>query len=195
MNAKGRVNLNKIITIPNILSLFRILLIPVFVVLYFNTGLDNHYWYAAGTLVFSGFTDVVDGFIARRFNMVSDVGKVLDPAADKLTQGAVVVCLCFYHNLIIFLTVLFFVKEICMLIGAMYLAKSGMKPASARWWGKLSTVVIYATMFLVVLSDIIYIPYAVIVISLLITTISMFYSLGSYYFGIFKEFRNAQKNK
>ena len=83
-------HLKKIITLPNILSLVRLLLIPVFCVVYVSMG---KYKPAAAILLLSGLTDVVDGFVARRFNMVSDLGKVLDPAADKLTQLAVLACL------------------------------------------------------------------------------------------------------
>lgn len=54
---------------------------------------------AVAVLALSGITDILDGFIARRFGMVSDVGKILDPVADKLTQGAVILCLAFRYSL------------------------------------------------------------------------------------------------
>ena len=72
----------EILTIPNLLSVFRIALIPV----YLNIYLDGAYGRAAAVLAVSCLTDLVDGKIARKFNMISNVGKVLDPLADKLTQ-------------------------------------------------------------------------------------------------------------
>ena len=81
---------NKIFTLPNVLSFFRILLIPVIIWLYLVK--DNSIW-AGYVLILSGLTDVLDDFIARRFNVASDLGKVLDPVADKLTQAAMLICL------------------------------------------------------------------------------------------------------
>lgn len=174
--------MNKVITLPNLLSVFRILLIPVFVVFYFQTRLQNHYWYAAGTLVLSGFTDILDGVIARKFNMVSEVGKVLDPIADKLTQVAMVVCLCVNHIIIIPMLLLFVIKEGCMLLGALFLYRDGKKPEAAHWWGKLSTVVIYVTVFIIVLSDIYpVIPVFIQVVLMMAATFTMFFSLFSYF--------------
>ena len=80
----------QMLTIPNLLSVFRILLIPLIVWLYCG---KQDYLLAAWVLLLSGVTDIADGFIARRFRMVSDLGKVLDPIADKLTQTAALVCL------------------------------------------------------------------------------------------------------
>lgn len=173
--------MNRIWTIPNALSFFRILLIPAFVVLYFQTGLPGNYWWAFGVLALSGLTDVLDGIIARKFHMVSDLGKVLDPAADKLTQAAMVVCICVNHAYLIPMMALFFVKEFCMVTGAMVLAQSGVQPVSARWWGKLSTVIIYATVAFVVLTDIYAaIPEAIAMVLALLAAVSMLFSLFNY---------------
>lgn len=168
-------------TIPNLLSFFRILLIPVFVILYFYTDLPGNYWYAVGVLALSGLTDVLDGIIARKFHMVSDLGKVLDPAADKLTQAAMVVCICVNHAYLIPMMILFFAKEFCMVTGAMVLAQSGVQPVSARWWGKLSTVIIYATVAFVVLTDIYpALPELIAVVLALLAVVSMLFSLVNY---------------
>lgn len=93
----------------------------------------------------SAFTDVADGFIARRFNMITDAGKILDPVADKLTQAAVIFCLCLTINSVemwILLGVLV-VKEIAMLVMGLISLKAVDKINSAKWFGKLSTVVIF----------------------------------------------------
>ena len=139
---------NQILTIPNILSLFRIVLIPFIVWAYF--GLEKPY-IALGLIILSAITDIVDGFIARKFNMVSDFGKILDPIADKLTQGTVIICLTLKYQLMRVLITLFIVKEIIMgLMGAITLKKYG-KVNSAKWYGKVNTVILYAVMMLLVL--------------------------------------------
>ena len=89
MNATNNTQ-NKILTIPNLLSLFRLLLIPVIIWLY---TVRKDYFPAGALLILSGLTDLADGFIARHFNAVSNVGKILDPIADKLTQAAMLFCL------------------------------------------------------------------------------------------------------
>ena len=84
-----RIVKNQIITISNLLSLLRLLLIPVFVLFYLN---GEEGW-TATLLILSGLTDVIDGVIARKLNQISDVGKVFDPIADKLTQVVMLLCL------------------------------------------------------------------------------------------------------
>ena len=135
---------NKIFTIPNIISFFRIALIIAFVPVYFANSIKNNVIIAFGIIVLSGLSDVVDGFIARRFNMVSELGKILDPIADKLTQAAVLFCLLINHKALLPMFIVLFVKELLTAIAAAYLLKNKfVKPMSARWWGKLSTVAIY----------------------------------------------------
>ena len=84
------VDTDDILTIPNILSFLRILLITPFMILFLN---GNYVW-ASLMIIISGLTDCVDGFIARKFNQVSEFGKILDPVADKLTLLAVGVGIC-----------------------------------------------------------------------------------------------------
>ena len=143
-----------IITIPNIISLFRLLLIPFFVICYFNDSLDNNYVWAIFILLLSGFSDVVDGFIARKFNMVSDFGKILDPMADKLTQAVIILSLVIEHTALLPMFAVLFMKELFTLFAAVYLFSNGTKPMSSRWFGKLSTVVIFLTMFYTLMIDI-----------------------------------------
>ena len=135
----------KIITIPNILSFFRFCLIPIIVWLYLGKGNSI----LTGLMVlFSSLTDIVDGYIARRFNMTSDVGKVLDPIADKATQGAVVLLLATKFPLILIVAALILVKEVFMAItGYMVVKRCGIVLA-AEWYGKMSTVVIVAAIAL-----------------------------------------------
>lgn len=135
----------KIITIPNILSFFRLCLIPVIAWLYLGR---RDYWLTTLVLVLSGLTDIVDGYIARRFNMVSDFGKIFDPIADKLTQFVTMLCLVsrFPHMLVP--VILLAVKEIFAAItGLLTIRKTG-NVMSAQWHGKAATVTIYAIMII-----------------------------------------------
>ncbi len=145
----------KVFTIPNILSMMRIALVPIIVWTYFNQSIDNHYLIALILVFVSAVTDVLDGFIARRFNMITDVGKILDPIADKLTQFVVVFCLACKNPIMFAVAAIIFAKELLTLIGAVLFVKRGNETPYARWWGKLTTVVLYATMLMYILSDVI----------------------------------------
>lgn len=135
---------SKIITIPNLLSMFRIVLIPVIAWLY-----TKQEAMAAGILMLiSGITDVVDGFIARHFHMVSNLGKILDPVADKLTQVTMLICLVSRFPWVIVPVVLMFTKEIFMSItGVLVIRKAG-KVMGAVWHGKAATVCLFITILL-----------------------------------------------
>lgn len=135
-------------SLPNQLSFLRLLLIPVFAYLY--CGLEN-YVAAILVVVFSGLTDILDGIIARRYHLVTDLGKLLDPAADKLTQAALMVCLSLRYPLLWILTGLLVVKELSMLgLGYVVVKRTG-RVHSARWYGKVCTTVLYGGMGLLVL--------------------------------------------
>lgn len=134
-------NQKKIITIPNILSFFRLCLIPLIVWLY---CVKKDYLLTTFVLVISGITDVVDGIIARKFDMVSDFGKAFDPVADKLTQISMLFCLVtrFPHMLIPL--VILTLKELLTGIFSMITIKKTGKVMGAVWHGKLNTVIIYS---------------------------------------------------
>ena len=83
----------ELFSIPNLMSYFRILLIPVFCWLYITAKSDRDYLMAAAVVLISSLTDLFDGKIARRFNMITQWGKILDPVADKLSHAALAVCL------------------------------------------------------------------------------------------------------
>jgi cardiolipin synthase len=138
-----------LLTIPNVLSGFRIALIPGMIMLY----REDEFFYTAVLLTISGLTDLLDGFIARNFNQISDAGKILDPLADKLTQ--LVLAAVFFVKSLIFawLFALLLIKEVYMTIAGVVVLRKGGKPFSSRWWGKLSTVLLYAYMVLTILID------------------------------------------
>ena len=136
--------MNRIFTIPNLLSLIRILLIPVFVALFFH----NEMIVAALILIISGLTDTLDGYIARHFNMITNLGKVLDPIADKLTQAAMLFCLLTRFPLMIVPLGIMILKEFFMgVTGLMVIQKTG-KVFGADWHGKVTTWLLYAMMIL-----------------------------------------------
>lgn len=137
----------KVFTIPNIMSMFRICLIPLFIYFY----LSEHDYKAFFILVISGLTDVVDGFIARRFNMVSAVGKALDPISDKMTQVAMLYCLLnrFAAMWIPFLFMI--IKELSSAVMAFIAIKTTGEVHGADWHGKLTTVSLYTMMSLHIL--------------------------------------------
>ena len=141
-------NSNQIITIPNILSFFRLALIPFIVWVYCWV---QDYYIALGLIALSALTDIVDGFIARKFNMVSEFGKILDPIADKFTQGAVIICLITRYRLMIVMVIVFAVKELIMVLMGMYTIRHYGEINSAKWYGKLNTVILYATMMALVI--------------------------------------------
>ncbi len=148
---------NKIFNIPNILSMFRMVLIPLFVYFYMNAAADNKilYVYAGITLVVSGLTDLVDGVVARKFNQITDLGKILDPVADKLTQVAVVISVAVKMQSVELAAVLmiFVVKEILMLIGGAIMLKNKITIRGSKWYGKVATAVFYIVMAAIALFD------------------------------------------
>lgn len=136
---------SKIFTIPNCMSLVRLLLIPAFAIT-FLSGIE--FWPIL-FLLLSALTDLLDGFIARRFNQVSDLGKILDPAADKLTQVAVVACLTtVYFEPMLLLLVVYIIKEFVMLLGGLVMLKWKKQVPSAKWFGKVATFEFYFAMAL-----------------------------------------------
>lgn len=131
-------------SIPNILSYFRLLLIPLFIVLYVQEDFTE----ALITLAASGLSDILDGRIARKYDMVTDLGKVLDPVADKLTQCAMMLCVAMRYPAMWWLLGLHVIKELIMLVMGWYVLKRTDTVNSAIWAGKLCTGVIYAVMML-----------------------------------------------
>ncbi len=128
-------------TIPNILSIFRLLLVPVFVVIYFSDIEYATIW-AVGVYALASFTDMLDGLIARRYNMVSKLGRFLDPLGDKFMTLGALLCITIDGIIPVWAVVIFFIKELLMLTGGLilYLRKIHDFPPS-NIFGKCSTVV------------------------------------------------------
>lgn len=141
----------QIFSIPNMLGYFRILLLPLIVWRYLTADSIADFRVAAIIIGISGITDFLDGFIARKFNMITDLGKIVDPVADKLTQAAIVFSLSFRFQWLIPVVALFVVKEGFMGIMGVILLKKGKMLNGAKWFGKVSTAVLYVVMFILIL--------------------------------------------
>lgn len=141
----------EIFTIPNLLSLFRLLLIPLYISIYLNARDAADYHLASAILAVSCLTDLIDGQIARRFHMISTVGKILDPLADKLTQFTLVICLSIKYPILLVLVVLIFVKEIFQLVAGILRFKKGKMLKGAQITGKICTTVLFISLILLVM--------------------------------------------
>lgn len=140
---------NQNLTVPNAMSALRILLVPFFAWMF----LTGHVIIATILLVLSGLTDCLDGMIARKFDQVTELGKMLDPFADKLTQGVVAMCLAVKFPTIRPLLVIFIIKELGMLCCAFVLLKRKKRPCAAKWYGKVATVMFYLSVGIIVVLD------------------------------------------
>ena len=132
---------NRVFTLPNILSLIRLIIAPL--ILYIYVWLER-YVVAAILVVVSGLTDALDGYIARNCNQISDVGKILDPIADKVTQVIMFICLISRYRLMLILTIILVVKELAQAFFIYLAYKKIEKVESSEWFGKLSTIVLYS---------------------------------------------------
>lgn len=140
-----------LLTIPNLLSLFRLMLIPVYVTIYLRATDAVDYAIAAGILAVSCLTDMIDGKIARHFNMISTVGKVLDPLADKATQFTLTICLAIRYPVLWHLALLFVIKEGFQLIAGLLTFRKGKMLTGALITGKVCTCVLFVSLILLVL--------------------------------------------
>lgn len=138
----------KYFTIPNLLSMFRIALIPICVWMY---CVERNSILTATILLLSWFTDMIDGFIARKFNMISEFGKILDPVADKLTQSAMLFCLLFNFHAMLYLFLFMVIKETAMAITGYIVIKKTNTVYGANWHGKIATGALYTILFIHIL--------------------------------------------
>ena len=137
--------------VPNIISIFRICLVPVFVIAYFADGQEIKY-YAIVVYAIAGLSDFLDGFIARKFNAQSKLGKLLDPLGDKLMTFTVLICITITRHILLWAVLVFFVKEILMGIGGLVLHKKAhVELPPANLIGKISTFVFYAVCIAIML--------------------------------------------
>lgn len=178
-----------IFTIPNIMGYCRILLIPVFCYFYIA---KEEYLIAAGIVLISSLSDLFDGYIARRFNMVTELGKALDPIADKLTHAALALCLASRYPMMWALLGLMLIKEGYMGIMGLYFLKRDQMLDGAKWYGKVCTALLF-----VVLLILFFFPHLSITIVntlIVVTMIVMFLTL-CLYIPVFRQMRRESTCK
>lgn len=174
----------ELLTIPNLLSLFRLLLIPVYVVIYLNATEPAHYYIAGGILAVSCITDLIDGKVARHFNMISTVGKVLDPLADKATQFTLILCLAVDYPILWVMIGLFVIKESFQLIAGYLAFRKGKMLTGALFSGKVCTTVLFVSLIILVLMP--DISKTAVIIIMVIDVLFMLVAFANYAYTYFK---------
>lgn len=140
------------LSIPNLMGYFRIILIPLFAWRYLTAETLPQYYTSVVFLGLSGLTDLFDGKVARRFNMVTELGKFLDPLADKLTIGIVFLCMTTHYPWLWLLVAIYIVKEGFMgIMGAITIKYRNRKLDGAKWYGKVCTAMSYIVLFVLLL--------------------------------------------
>lgn len=187
-------------TIPNLMSLIRILLIPVFAVLFYK----GYTVAAVIVLAVSGLSDLFDGKIARKFNQVSNLGKILDPVADKLTifTIAIILFLKFFAadnrtlHLFSWVFLLFILKDLVMLGVGAFMISRNMRPGAAEIYGKAATVAFYVVMVLIMavgpevgaLRQLYTLPNTLTMVLVVIAVLMTFVAFASYVPGVYRQF-------
>lgn len=181
----------EIFSIPNALSFFRLALIPIYISIYLNAQTATDYFLAAGILAVSCLTDLADGRIARQYNMVTTLGKILDPLADKMTQFTLIVCLAIKYPILWYVLILFMVKELFQLIAGGIKLKQGIILKGALFSGKICTTVLFCSLIVLVMVP----TLTHLSVTILATTdfIFLLYSFINYLYVYFKVGNNFQK--
>lgn len=174
----------EIFTIPNLLSMFRLVLIPVYISIYLNAQSSADYYLAAAILAVSCLTDLIDGKVARHFNMISTLGKILDPLADKLTQFALIVCLTVKHPVLKYLIYLFVLKESFQLIAGCLNLRKGKMLKGALLTGKICTTVLFLSLILLVMIP--EIPETIVTVVTIVDAIFMLAAFADYVISYFR---------
>lgn len=195
------------LTIPNLLSVIRILLVPAFIVLY----ADGNRIGAIVLLVLSGLSDFFDGKIARKFNQISALGKLLDPVADKLTQLAIAVVLFLQFNsssveslrVFSYVFLAFLGKEALMIIIGAIMVFLGLRPCAAEIYGKVATFIFYVVMILIIcfgpevgaFAEFLVMPNWLVMTLVIISLILTIMALVSYIPDTFRQLKGLKANK
>ena len=195
------------LTIPNLLSVLRIIMIPIFAVLFYK---DMIAW-AVFVLFLSGLSDFLDGKIARKFNQISVLGKLLDPIADKMTQITIAIMLYLEFrkssdelvNAFSWIFLIFLIKEAVMVVGGAIMIMFGLKPGAAEMPGKIATFVFYTVMIVIVafgpdigiLAGTFTIPAPVMLVLVGISVILTLVAFFSYVPGVLNQIKEKKANK
>lgn len=194
-------------TIPNWISFARIIMVPIFAVLFLN---DEIIW-SVFVLFLSGFSDFIDGKIARKYNQISELGKMLDPVADKLTQMTIAVLLYLRFNAaedglvktFSWIFLVFIIKEFVMVAFGVFMVAIGLKPSAAEFYGKAATFAFYAVMLVLfafapdvgAFTNLWTIPETLLVVLVGATAILCVVAFASYLPTTYKQFKEKYFNK
>jgi len=195
------------LTIPNLLSVIRILLVPGFIALYVNGDRIG----AIVMLVLSGLSDFFDGKIARKFNQISALGKLLDPVADKLTQLAIAIVLFLQFNsstveslrAFSYVFLAFLGKEALMIIMGAIMISLGLRPCAAEIYGKVATFTFYVVMIVIIcfgpevgtFVELFVLPNWLVMTLVIISLILTIMALVSYIPDTFRQLKGLKANK
>lgn len=148
---KFKFEIGDLFKLPNILCYIRIIMVPVFLYVYFTADRQSDYYIATAVVLASGITDFLDGQIARRCNMITDLGRIIDPIADKLMQLAMVVALTMKIEYMWILVLYLVIKEVVTSITGLYVIKKFERRLNgAKWYGKVCTALLYVVMLVLV---------------------------------------------
>lgn len=174
-------------SIPNLMGYFRLILIPIYLYLYLKAENTKDYYIAALIMLISFVSDFLDGKIARKFHMITEFGKILDPVADKVTQGAMAISFTFRYPAMTVLLLVFLCKEAFMGITGLYMMKKGYRMNGAQMHGKICTAVLDLVMLLIlILPDLSYLTVNILVcLSVGVMLVSLFL-YGKMYYSVWK---------
>lgn len=196
-------------TVPNWLTFSRIIMVPIFAYLF----LKGEVIWSVFVLALSGLSDFLDGKIARRFNQVSNLGKLVDPVADKLTEITIAVLLFItFSNSSVELVktfswifLIFIAKELTMVVFGGIMLLIGLRPGAAEIYGKISTFVFYGVMLLMfafapdvgAFRSLWTIPDTLLVVLVAVSAVLTIVAFTSYLPGVYKQFKEkyGKKNK
>ncbi len=148
---KFKFEVGDLFKLPNILCYFRILMVPLFLYIYFTASEPGDYYLATGVVMVSGLTDFLDGQIARRCNMITDLGKIIDPVADKLMQLAMLVALTIRIKYMYLLVIYLLIKESATAATGFFVLRCKQRRLNgAKWYGKVCTTLLYISMLVLV---------------------------------------------
>ena len=195
------------LTVPNLLSFLRIIMVPIFAVLF----VKGYYGYSVLVLALSGLSDFFDGKIARRFNQVSALGKMLDPIADKLTQItlAIVLYWTFSHaedsliKAFSWIFLVFLIKEAVMIVGGAAMIAMGIKPSAAEMPGKVATFAFYLIMISIIvfgpeigmLKNVFTLPPVVMIVLISISAFLTVFAFCSYMPGVYRQVKDRNNGE
>ncbi|MDR0738618.1 MAG: CDP-alcohol phosphatidyltransferase family protein [Oscillospiraceae bacterium] len=179
INKNIKKKIEKNLNIANFFTFFRIFLIIPFVYFF----VKENYLNSALILLLSALSDALDGILARKFFLITNFGKILDPIADKLTLIAVITCIGIKFNEIFFFMIVLILKDLLMLIAGAYLLHRKITPPASKWYGKLSTVVFYVSAAVLVITKTIFkfVPGFIPFLLFSVTTCVMLFALFKYF--------------